>query len=537
MKLHPIVLACFLAGAWFASPAQTASSDMNNPIVRAVIKSYEEQLREDPTNYRAYFGRGNEYYQHNDYVRALDDFTKALEYAPARDDEEGTRSQTLLLRADIYNQMHQPEKALADLTAAAELSPESYVVTYQKANTEYVLGLYKDAQTDYKRLQRLNPRSVEALIGLARVAVKENNLGTANELLANAVTLDPNCAETFVRRASVRSLMGDHNGAVDDLIIAISTNDPKGSNALQELVNYGNTNYAATMAGLSNAISAAPNQPIFPYLRAQIAQSHYHFLAALTDYRDIIDRGLYNYHGIYASMAQCEYALGNYESALGYIDTATGMSRNEADYFATRALILLALGRAEGAIAATDAGLLVNPSSTAVLEARAQAFIALGKGAEASAALGEVLMNDSGAPAPLLLRAWVTKTMLKNDRVSAQMLEHLLDNGEIDQDNPRSLRGFALWQLDRKEQAEKWMEEVLKKPDNDGYNHYLGACFYSMTDDRDKALECVDKALERGFGDYELWSHGGQGWLTVAPLRDELRFLNLLSRHAVLWGK
>ena len=109
-----------------------------------------------------------------------------------------------MLRAGIYNQTAHHMEALADLNSAVMLDAENYHAIYQRANTEFELGMYTEAKTDYQRLQRINSRSLESLLGLARVAVKENNLGMANEYLEQAVGLDVNNPEIYTRRASVK---------------------------------------------------------------------------------------------------------------------------------------------------------------------------------------------------------------------------------------------------------------------------------------------------------------------------------------------
>ena len=110
------------------------------------------------------------------------------------------RIQALLLRASIYNVTDRPEQALTDLTQATSLSPDTYAIVYQKANTELELGDYTEAKADYIRLQRLNSRSTEALIGLARIAVKENNLGLANDYINQAVAIDPSILKYMYAR-------------------------------------------------------------------------------------------------------------------------------------------------------------------------------------------------------------------------------------------------------------------------------------------------------------------------------------------------
>lgn len=527
--------AALCAAAAFTAMPAAAQSGIQNPMTQAVLKVYEEELRENPQDYNIYLSRADEYYRHSEYIRALADVDKALQYAPGT--EEDVRLRAYVLRAGIYNETKRPEQALSDLQSAAALAPDSYSVIYQKANTEYTLGRYADAKLDFQRLQRLNTRAPEPYIGLARIAVKENNLGIANEMLASAVNLDPNNAEIYVRRASVRKLMGDHNGAVDDLILAISS-DNKHPKAMTELLDYGNTNYPATMAGLSNAISQAPQVGMFRYIRAVIAQAHYHYLAAIADYRAILDQQLYNYYGIYASIAECNYALGNYTEALDNVDRALGAIRDNASYYVVRSRILRALGRYDEAVKAGAAALAVDRQSNEALAEMAMAYVGAGNYDEASNLLGEAMLNDAESAVYPMLRAWVMEKYLNKATSAAQLYEKVADMDHFYLDNPRSLKGFALLFLGQTDAATRWMQNILDTvTDYDGLIHYYGACFYAQAGDTEKAMECAAKALDLGYANYHDWTEAIDGRVNVAPLRDDLRFLNMLHRHDAIFGK
>lgn len=534
MKISKIICALL----FFAFPVVClAQSGISNPITQAAIREYNAQIKENPQNYRALMGRGGEYYQHNDYVRALSDLTEALKYVPQKDDE-GSRLQIYILRADIYNQTGHPEDALRDLEEAYALAPDSYLVIYQKANTEYTLGEYAKANADYKRLRSMNPRSVESLIGQARVAVKENNLGTANELLAQAVNLDPNNPATFVDRASIRKMMGDDNGAVDDLIMAIAIDNTSSTNALNELVDYGRTNYAATIAGLTNAMTKAPSNGMYPYLRAKIAQGNFNYLAALKDYEYIIEKELYNYHGIYASIAECQYALGRYDQALESIDRAMGMVRGQIDYYALRANILRALNRPDGAKVSAEAGLMLNSNNTDCLEALALAQIDLKEYSDANTSLGEIVLNDPEKPAPLLLRAWLSETYLNAPMAAKGMIAQVSAMDIFSNLNVMSLKGFALLREGSTDEAVKWMENILASvADPTGEINYYATCFFAQAGNADRAFECMEKSLEKGYANYHNWNDLKDGWVNCAPIRDELRFLWLIHKYNVIFGR
>lgn len=535
MSFRNIIAAAFVAATTIAPAATSAQSGIKNPMTQAVLAVYAEELQENPKDYNVYLSRADEYYRHSEYIRALADVEKALEYAPASESDVVLRAH--ILRAGIYNETKRPEQALGDLEAAAALAPDSYSIIYQKANTEFILGKNSEAKNDFQRLVRLNSRAPEPYIGLARIAVKENNLGTANELLASAVNLDPNNAETYVRRASVRKMMGDHNGAVDDLILALSS-DNKHDKAMTELLEYGNTNYPATMAGLTNAITQAPQVGMFRYIRAVIAQTHFHYLAAINDYKTIIDEQLYNYYGLYASIAECNFALGNYEEALDNIDRALSMIRDNASYYVVKSRALRAMGRYDDAIKAGADALAADRQSNEALVEMALGYVGVKNYEEASNLLGEAMLNDAEEASYPMLRAWVLEKYLNKPQAAQALYQKVADMDHYFIDNPRSLKGFALLFDDKADQGRRWMENILGTvTDYDGLIHYYGACFYAQAGDMEKAMKCAEKALDLGYANYHNWTEAIDGRVNVAPLRDDLRFLNMLHRHDSIFGK
>lgn len=522
------------AAVAFALTAQ-AQSSIQNPMTQAVLAVYQEQLNENPQDYNVLLNRADEYYRHGEYIRALADIDKALEYIPGS--ETALRVQAYTVRAGIHNATSHPDRAIADLESAIALAPERTQLLTQKANTLLTLGRTAEAKADYQKLARLMPRNAEAYIGLAKVAVAENNMGIANEMLETAVSLDPNNADTFIRRAEVRKAMGNHNGAVDDLVLALSIND-QDPRAMAALVDYGNTNYPAAMQGLTTAVLAAPNTGMYRYLRAGLAQAHYHYLAALEDYQTILDRRLYDYHGIYASMAECEYALGRYDAALANVDRALAAERGKVTYYTLRSKILRALARYEDAVGAASAGLVVDRTNTAALTEAAIAYVAVANYDEASALLGEACLNDAEDPVPAMYRAWVLEKYLNKAGAAAQLYEKVIEMDHFYLDNPESLKGFALLFSGKDNQAKAWMDNILANVDDtDGHINYYGACFYAQAGDTAKAMECARKALDLGFADYHDWMDKKDGRVTVEPLRDDLTFLHLVTRYNAIFGR
>lgn len=509
-----------------------AQSDQSKQVTDAVEKVYNEELQEDAHNYNVYFRRAHLYYGQNRYMRALSDIDNAIKYTPA--DDRDLLSQEYALRANIYIMTSRTDEALADITKALEYDPASYTLLYQKANLEYELGNYTAAKEDFQRLNRMRNRSLESLIGLARVAVKENNLGLANEYVDEAVTLYPANGEAYLRRASVRQLMGNNNGAVDDMILAIAV-DKNSSKAISGIVEMSNNDYNAVISGLSNAISQAPEVGIYYYLRAMIAQAHYHYAAAITDYNTIIEKNLYNYHGIHAKLAECYLALCEYTQALDQINIALGSARNGA-YYITSSRIYLAMGNNEMAKLYAERALTMLPDNQNALTQMALSNLAAGEAALASNEFGELIINAPNAPVNYIIRAWIIGDKLDQQ---ADAIGFLTRCAALDFDDTdyHSHLGFALNLMGQNDRAKEWIDNLLASSptDIDGRIHYLAASLYSHLGDNEKAFGCMQQALERGYANLYDWRVYDIANLSVAPLRADPRFDTMLDNYSYLF--
>ena len=129
------------------------------------------------------------------------------------------------------------------------------------------------------------------------------------------------------------------------------------------------------------------------------------------------------------------------------------------------------------------------------------------------------------------------KTILELDRMSAEQF-HAAPKLPLTVvlDNVRSLKGFAQLLNGDREQAVKWIENILATvTDKDGFVHYMGACFYTVAGDNERAIALAHKAMELGYANYYEWMTLNDGLCTVALLRDDLSFLRLIEKYKYLW--
>ena len=512
-----------------------AQQGLDNPMTRAMMEVYDKELASNPDNAEVLFRRANEYYRFNQYLRALADADGAIKNAPANDRD--FRAAAYQLRGEIYQMLEKYSEALADFTESLKADPSSFMALYQKANCEFELGDYAAAKADYTRLRANNGRSAEALTGLARIAVKENNLGLAGEYMDDAVAMMPADSDIYVRRASVRRAMGNNTGAVDDLVMAISIDS--NNRAFQELVNMADADYPAVITGLGNAIAQAPEQGMFYYIRGVIAQAHAHYPSAIADYRRIIDNNLYNYAGLYNSLAECYLALCKYPEATDNVNQAIAMTADNAPYYLTLARIQRAQGLASEAMANVQRCLTVDASNAAALTEEGLCLYDLGRFDEASIVFGEMIMDTPDEAMPYLLQAWVLNDGLKQPAKAMQLYRRMLDAIPAEADTPaalaKGLRGFAMLFTNKKEDALAWAAELLKEKDTDGSRSYLAACLYAQAGDNEKALDCASQAMQLGYSDVWNWTRNDNTRVNVASLRQGPALTDLMARYAYIF--
>ncbi len=558
------LLTATVVAASIASMGLSAQQkSIDNPMTQAMLDVYAKELEANPRDAEIYFRRANEYYKFNQYLRALADVDKTLEYAPVNNRD--LRFQAYMLRADIYQMLNNHQKALSDFSEALKLDPASFMALYQKANEEYELGDYAAAKSDYTRLRSTNPRSVEALTGLARVAVKENNLALASEYMDGAVQMMSADSDIYIRRASVRRMQGNNTGAVEDLLMAISIDN--NTRAFQELIDIANVDYPAVISGLSTSISYAPQQGMLYYIRGFIAQAHDHYAAALADYRKLIDQKMYEYAGLYNSIAQCELALCKYPKALDDVDFAISMDGGKnGEFYATKARILYAQGKNEDAMKALQDASSRGYSSVNAHELEALVDFASARYDKANEIFASMVIDQPEVMRNYIYRAWVVAEGLKEPANALTLYNRVVSMtagenpgsdmpgaGTSDGKIPalaaiQSYRGFALLFSGDREGAVKWAEDLLRDyRDTDGYLNFMVACLYAQASAdsalssseksslTERAIKTLEKSLQLGYGNLYEISVADTGRVSLAPIRNDSHFNALLARYAHLF--
>lgn len=521
---HFIVLLLTLAATTATMFAQDNTGDR---ITQAVMRVYDEQLAKNPNDYNTLFARANQLYYNGDYEASLNDVNKVMGLIPDKDKD--LRFDALMLRARIFDSQNNLEQELIDLKTAQVLQPQSMACTDMMAKAYLQLNDTDAAEANFNTILRNEPLNFDALYGLARVAVKRNRPDEAVDYATRAVNLFTAEPQVYINRSDILSQLGYYSDAAQDLISASCVGND-GGRSLAMLVQMSDSHYDEVMNALAESTDKAPTVGMFYYVRASIAMRHFHYGQALRDLKLITENDFYNSASIYYNTALCQLNLMQYDDALTSINKAIAIEPNRADFYETKAWAQLRRGRGnnfDDALRVLDEGLKVEPTNEAVLLAQCRVHLLQGNETAADADINALLKAQPSNPEALLMHGWINKYRLNGgDLVARADFEQILLTGS----DFYSLRGFALHELGRDDEARQWAADIVANgPKTGGEPAVYAAALMAEIGDNTAALDYLKSALAAGYGSlYELRVNDAP-CINLSALRKLPEFNTLLS--------
>lgn len=500
MNIKYMMLALVLAAGFATAMAQNDDAAVRQRINEAVLKVYDEQLAKEPNDYSTLLARANQYYYFGRVDDAMTDVNSALALIPTKEKE--MRYDALMLRARLFDQQGAFEGEIVDLTEAANLVPSSLACTDMLAKVCLKVGRLDEAEANFKAIQRAEPLNYDAMYGMAQVALKRNDFEAATNHVDKAVGLFAAEPQVYINRADILERMNQFEPAALDLVSAFSIGDKSGV-ALQRLVTMADAHYDQVMSALGTTIDKAPRGGLFYYIRASIAMDHFHYGQALKDLKSIIDNNLYDYHSVFYKAARCQYELMQYVEALNNVNRAIAMNESgDADYLLLKAQCERRMGNGDNfdtAMNTLSGVAAIDGKHLGTLLEQARIHIAKRESRPAMIYLNAAIdYTDQPSAEALLLRGWLNKYR-NNDAVTATAdFERV---AQLNDDTAHGLRGFALHELGRADEAKQWAQKIIENTSMAGGEaYYYAAALYSDMGEDKLAIEAFKKCLANGFG-------------------------------------
>ena len=284
------------------------------------IRDYTEAIKQDPTYALAYYNRGLAYETQEDYQRAVDNFTLAIE------NEYFSPSNVYYERGLVYDSLGDYASARDDYTEVINLA-DAHVADayYERGRMHYFLGDYRAAVEDNTTLLDLEYDARESIFnnrGVAYVELGEYELAIGD--FDAAIQIDENYALAYANRGLARRLSGDYERAIEDYLQAEEAGYNNTYNLAYGLgISYYNLEqYEQALANLNTALDVDPED-----VDALLARGRTHVAlgnvgAAIRTFDEVIALDIENVDAYYErglvfiSEENWDDAIGDFENVL-----------------------------------------------------------------------------------------------------------------------------------------------------------------------------------------------------------------------------
>ncbi|WP_226572536.1 tetratricopeptide repeat protein [Microseira wollei] len=180
------------------------------------IADFDEAIRCNPSESKAYYYRGLAYDLRGFVQEAIEDFTQALRLVP-------DYTATLYgFRASAYSAIGDRQRAIEDYRRAILINPENVAVYYWfRGKQRFKLGDYHGAIEDYNQAIQLRPLVADLYESRASAYAAIENKKAAIEDCDRIIQSKPDSFESYLIRGDILSKFGDYKRAIEDYTEAI----------------------------------------------------------------------------------------------------------------------------------------------------------------------------------------------------------------------------------------------------------------------------------------------------------------------------
>jgi ATP-dependent 26S proteasome regulatory subunit/Flp pilus assembly protein TadD len=171
----------------------------------------------NPTDARAYYHAGNDYYEKGSYDKAIDSYNKAIIL-------NQNFSEAYFNRGLCYYNLKNFDKSISDYAKSADLDPKNPVIYNNRGDAYYRKQDFQAAIKDYDKALALNPRYLKAYYnrGLAYACLQDYEKAIVD--FDEVIKLNPSFSEAYHIRGLAYDYMNNFDKAIADYDKAIELN-------------------------------------------------------------------------------------------------------------------------------------------------------------------------------------------------------------------------------------------------------------------------------------------------------------------------
>lgn len=479
---------------------------------------FNKDLKENPKNGYSYSWIAMLRGQNEEYGRALTAADLAIKYLPKKDAEYVIFAYTT--RAGVYLHLGDTIKAMSDYALAIKAKPDEGDLYDKRAQIYFEQGKYELAAADYRKMIELKPGDVMGYMGLGRNANEQKNWTEAIKQFDYVTKLSSDYSSGYSFRAESYIGLEKWNEATDDIVSALALEwDRK---AMYLATTLKDPAFTMLVSKMKIQSLKSPNEARWPYVMATMYQHSKQYKKAVESYEEANKRNASPV--ILRWIAQCYSEMGQYEKALSSIDQALNMDSTDLVNLEKKANILYEMGNAKSAIDVYTQVLTKQPEYAFGYYRRGWFKELSGDLDGAVEDLSMCIVLDPNESYAIEARGDIYLKQGKKDLAEADFRKVI----EIE-DSPEkySCIHYAYQGLGQYDKAIEMMDSIIAREEDRAGSYYDASCLYARMDNKQKALEFLEKSLELG---YRRFAHIERDQ-DMDPIRDMEEFKALIRKY------
>ena len=482
------------------------------------LEFFNKDLKENPKNGYSYSWIAMLRGQNEEYGRALTAADLAIKYLPKKDAEYIIFAYTT--RAGVYLHLEDTVKAMSDYDTAIKVKPDEGALYEKRAQIYFEQERYDLAAADYHKMIELNPGDVMGYMGLGRNANEQRNWTEAIKQFDYVTKLSSDYSSGYSFRAESYIGLEKWNEATDDIVSALALEwDRK---AMYLATTLKEPAFTMLVSKMKIQSVKSPNEARWPYVMGTMYQHEKQYKKAVEAYEEANKRNASP--AILRWVAHCYSEMGLYENALNSIDQALNMDSTDLVNLERKANILYEMGNAKSAIDVYTQVMNTQPEYAFGYYRRGWFKELTGDFDGAIEDLSICVVLDPEESYAFETRGDIYLRQGKKELAEADFLKVI----EIENTPEKySCIHYAYQGLGQYDKAIEMMDSIIAREEDRAGSYYDAACLYSRMDNKQKALEYLEKSLELG---YRRFAHIERDQ-DMDPIRDMEEFKALILKY------
>lgn len=482
------------------------------------LEFFNKDLKENPKNGYSYSWIAMLRGQNEEYGRALTAADLAIKYLPKKDAEYIIFAYTT--RAGVYLHLEDTVKAMSDYDTAIKVKPDEGALYEKRAQIYFEQERYDLAAADYHKMIELNPGDVMGYMGLGRNANEQRNWTEAIKQFDYVTKLSSDYSSGYSFRAESYIGLEKWNEATDDIVSALALEwDRK---AMYLATTLKEPAFTMLVSKMKIQSVKSPNEARWPYVMGTMYQHEKQYKKAVEAYEEANKRNASP--AILRWVAHCYSEMGLYENALNSIDQALNMDSTDLVNLERKANILYEMGNAKSAIDVYTQVLNTQPEYAFGYYRRGWFKELTGDFDGAIEDLSICVVLDPEESYAFETRGDIYLRQGKKELAEADFLKVIEIENTLEK---YSCIHYAYQGLGQYDKAIEMMDSIIAREEDRAGSYYDAACLYSRMDNKQKALEYLEKSLELG---YRRFAHIERDQ-DMDPIRDMEEFKALILKY------